>query len=758
MTFSPFVHLHNHSDYSLLSAMSSIKGLLNKAVAMQQPAIALTDYGNLFGAIAFYSQAIKAGIKPIMGCELFVCDDYKQRVSTGSRAPRYGQIVLLARNETGWKNLLKLTSIGYLEGFYYKPRVDKALLRQYGQGLIALSSGTNGEIEQALQQGDENLARELALEYQAIFNQEVGEPPCFFMELQRHNIPAQTIVNDKIIQLAYSLDIPLLASNNTHFEQEDDFNAFEALLAIRDNRTLDDNVAEGFNPEFHLKSYEDMQRLFHDVPEALENSLNIARRCNINLEFGQYKLPDFQAPDGMDLAAYMCQVAKEGLDARWSAILAGKPDAERHVYDARLDFELGIINQMGFPGYFLIVADFIKWSKEQGIPVGPGRGSGAGSLVAYSMLITDLDPIKYGLLFERFLNPERISMPDFDIDFCMSRREEAIRYVTEKYGEEKVSQIITFGAMKAKAVIRDVGRALGLELSKVNMVAKLIPDELKMTLAKAEEQEERLAKLIQDDDEIARLFDLARKLEGKHRNAGTHAAGVVIGKDALVENAPLFKITGAESKVVQWDMGNSEKMGLIKFDFLGLKTLTVIDLACRLVRQEKGKHDFDISTIPMDDLATFELMQRGQTKAVFQVESQGMRELLMELRPDCFEDIIALVALYRPGPMESGMVGTYVECKHGRQAIEYPLPQLEPILKETNGVILYQEQVMQIAQVLAGYSLGQADMLRRAMGKKKPEEMEEQRKIFMAGSEALNIAADKAEHVFDLMEKFAGYG
>jgi len=758
MSFSPFVHLHNHSDYSLLSAMSSIKGLLSKTVEMQQPAIALTDYGNLFGAITFYSQALKAGVKPIMGCELFVCDDYQQRVSTGPRSPRYGQIVLLARNETGWKNLLKLASIGYLEGFYYKPRIDKALLRQYGQGLIALSSGINGEIEQALQKGDDDVARELALEYQDIFNQEQGEAPCFFIELQRHGIPAQNIINDKIIQLADSLDIPLVASNNTHFEQSDDFNAFEALLAIRDNRTLDDNVAEGFNPEFYLKSSEAMQTLFKDLPQALENTLNIAQRCNIDLQFGQYKLPDFQTPDGMDLADYMCQVAQEGLDIRWPAILAGKADAERSEYDARLTFELGIINQMGFPGYFLIVADFIKWSKEQGIPVGPGRGSGAGSLVAYAMLITDLDPIKYGLLFERFLNPERISMPDFDIDFCMSRREEAIRYVTEKYGEEKVSQIITFGAMKAKAVIRDVGRALGLELSKVNMVAKLIPDELKMTLAKAEAQEERLAKLIQDDDEVARLFDLARKLEGKHRNAGTHAAGVVIGKDALVENAPLFKITGAESKVVQWDMGSSEKMGLIKFDFLGLKTLTVIDLACRLIQKQKGCQDFDITRIPMHDLKSFELMQRGQTKAVFQVESQGMRELLTELKPDCFEDIIALVALYRPGPMESGMVGTYVECKHGRQAIEYPLPQLEPILKETNGVILYQEQVMQIAQVLAGYSLGQADMLRRAMGKKKPEEMEEQRKIFMEGSGGLNIPADKAEHVFDLMEKFAGYG
>ena len=732
--------------------------MIQTAAKMRQPAIALTDYGNLFGAISFYSQAFAAGVKPIFGCELFVCDDYKQHVSTGPRAPRYGQIVLLARNQTGWKNLLKLVSIGYLEGFYYKPRIDKALLQQYGQGLIALSSGVNGEIEQALQQGDDALAQNLAQTYKDILNQEGTEAPCFFIELQRHGIPEQTTINDKLIQIAYNLDIPLVASNNSHFEKSSDFDAFEALLAIRDNRTLDDNVAQGFNTEFYLKSYEDMATQFKDVPEALENTLNIARRCNVSLEFGQYKLPDFQAPDGMELTEYIQQVAQEGLDARWPAILAGKPDADRQIYDQRLAFELKIINQMGFPGYFLIVADFIRWSKEQGIPVGPGRGSGAGSLVAYSMLITDLDPIKYGLLFERFLNPERISMPDFDIDFCMARREEAIHYVTEKYGEEKVSQIITFGAMKAKAVIRDVGRALGLELMKVNMVAKLIPDELKMTLEKAIDQEPRLNALIKEDKEIARLFDLARKLEGKHRNAGTHAAGVVIGKDALVEHAPLFKITGSDSKVVQWDMGNSEKMGLIKFDFLGLKTLTVIDLACRLIHQQGGHQDFDITRIPMDDETTFQLMQRGQTKAVFQVESQGMRELLTQLKPDCFEDIIALVALYRPGPMESGMVSTYVECKHGRQSIEYALPQLEPILKETNGVILYQEQVMQIAQVLAGYTLGQADMLRRAMGKKKAEEMNEQRKIFMEGSTQNHIPADKAEHVFDLMEKFAGYG
>ena len=734
-----------------------VKEMLQTAVELKQPAVALTDYGNLYGAIEFYSQALKLGIKPILGCELFVCDDYTKRISAGPRGPRYPQIVLLARNNQGWKNLLKLVSIGYLEGFYYKPRIDKKLLQKYGQGLIALSGGSQGEVEQLLQKGDEQAARALALEYQSIFNQEGGNAPCFFIELQNHGLSSQNHLNHQLIALAHDLDIPLVASNNTHFTQRHDFEAFEAMLALRDNRTLDD-IEHPFNQECYLKSYEEMEKLFSNVPEAIENTMHIATRCNVDLQFGQYQLPDFQAPDGMALEDYIRMQAEEGLDGRWESILAGKPDADRAEYDARLAFELDIINQMGFPGYFLIVADFIKWAKANHIPVGPGRGSGAGSLVAYVLLITDLDPIKYGLLFERFLNPERISMPDFDIDFCMSRREEVIRYVTQKYGEEKVSQIITFGSMKAKAVVRDVGRVLNMDLAKVNMIAKLIPADLGITLDKALAAEDRLVKLIDEDDEVARLFDLAHKLEGKHRNAGTHAAGVVIGREALVESAPLFKMTGAESKVVQWDMGNSEKMGLIKFDFLGLKTLTVIDLACRLLKQKEGYEDFDISRIPMDDLPTFELMQRGQTGAVFQVESQGMRELLTQLKPDCFEDIIALVALYRPGPMESGMVGTYVECKHGRQEIVYPLPQLEPILKETNGVILYQEQVMQIAQVLGGYTLGQADMLRRAMGKKKPEEMAIQRKIFMEGAEKKGVPADKAEHVFDLMEKFAGYG
>ncbi|MDX8404482.1 MAG: DNA polymerase III subunit alpha [Mariprofundaceae bacterium] len=754
MHFSPFVHLHNHSDFSLLSGAMSLQKMLDRAVELRQPAVALTDYGNLFGAIEFYSKAMKLGIKPILGCELNLCDDHTKRISEGPRAPRFPQIVLLARNNHGWQNLIKLVSIGYLEGFYYKPRIDKKLLKELGTGLIALSSGFNGEIEQLLQKGNETEARKVAQEYKDLFAEN-----CFFIELQRHGSAAQEGVNRQLIQLARELGIPLVASNNAHFLTREDFHAFEAMLALQQNRTIHDDVSGHFTPECYLKSYDEMESLFEDVPEALENAIHIANRCSVDLQFGNYQLPDFQTPDGTDIKHYIRMLAKEGLDKRWPVIAEHNPETGREDYDRRLEFELDVIEQMGFPGYFLIVADFITWAKNHDIPVGPGRGSGAGSLVAYVLGITNLDPIKYGLLFERFLNPERVSLPDFDIDFCMSRREEVIRYVTEKYGADKVAQIITYGSMKAKAVVRDVGRVLGMELAKVNTIAKLIPNDLKMTLEKALIEEARLAKMVKEDSEVARLFELASRLEGMHRNAGTHAAGVIIGRDPLVETAPLFKVNRDEdTQVVQWDMINSEKIGLIKFDFLGLKTLTVIDLACRLIRQQEGCEDFDIETVPLDDSDTFKLMQCGHTGAVFQVESSGMRDLLTRLKPDCFEDIIALVALYRPGPLESGMVDTYIECKHGRQDIVYQVPQLKPILEETNGVILYQEQVMKIAQVLAGYTLGQADMLRRAMGKKKAEEMAEQRKFFMDGAEKQEVPADKAEQIFDLMEKFAGYG
>ncbi|MDQ6950486.1 MAG: DNA polymerase III subunit alpha [Mariprofundales bacterium] len=752
MQFSHFAHLHTHSDYSLLNSAMTVDQMIARAVTLRQPALALTDYGNLFGAIEFYTKAMRKGIKPILGCELYIVDDMHQHEHAPGGRPNYAKLVVLARNNIGWHNLLHLVSDGYLEGFYYKPRIDRARLAEHSRGLIALSSG-DGEIDRALRDGDAANARNLCQSYRDIFPNN-----SFFIELQADFREGTVAMNQRRIELARELDLPLVASNNAHFLHAEDFDAYRAMVAIGRNRLLSDIGSEEVSAQNYFKSEAEMRELFEATPEAIENTLHIANRCNVDLQFGNYQLPDFALPDGIEIDAYFRQQATKGLDGRWPTILFGRPDAQREEYDQRLEFELGVIKKMGFPGYFLIVADFIQWSKQQEIPVGPGRGSGAGSLVAYAMLITDLDPIRYGLLFERFLNPERVSMPDFDIDFCMERRGEAIQYVTEHYGQERVSQIITFGSMKAKAVVRDVGRVLAIDLGKINTIAKLIPSDLKMTLEKALIEEPKLEAMRREDPEVTALFDLATKLEGMHRNAGTHAAGVVIGRTPLVEVAPLFKLSGEEGKVVQWDMAHAEKMGLIKFDFLGLKTLTVIDKACRNVRREPKLADFDIVTIPMDDQKTFALLQQGQTSAVFQVESDGMRDLLRKVLPDCFEDIIALVALYRPGPLESGMVEDFIERKHGRQESVYALPQLKPILEETYGVILYQEQVMKIAQVLAGYSLGQADMLRRAMGKKKPEEMDKQRTIFMEGCTKNRIAADKAEYIFDLMAKFAGYG
>ena len=753
MQFAPFVHLHAHSDYSLLAGTMPVKKLLSKAVEMRQPAVALTDYGNLFGAVEFYSQAMKLGIKPILGCEVFICDNMRERVSDGPRGPKLAQLVLLARNNRGWKNLLKLVSAAYLEGFYYKPRIDKALLCQHADGLIALSSGWNGEVEQALQRGDKSAARGLVTEYRDIFHEH-----CYFLELQRTGAAGQEQVNRALIDIAHELDVPLVASNNVHFLAREDFRAFEAMQALQQNRTLQDDVSGHFNPECYLKSHEEMRELFEDIPEAIENSVHIANRCNVDLQFGHYQLPDFKVPEGMELKDFIREKAAEGLDARWPAILAGRPEAPREEYEQRLAFELDVIEKMGFPGYFLIVSDFIMWAKHHDIPVGPGRGSGAGSLVAYCLGITDLDPIRYGLLFERFLNPERVSMPDFD---CMSRRDEVIKYVTEKYGEERVAQIITYGSMKAKAVVRDVGRVLAMPLPRVDEIAKLIPNDLDITLEKAIVAEPKLAAMLAQDDDVKQLFEIALKLEGRNRHAGKHAAGVIIGREPLVEIAPLYKDPREEGKVVQWDMKNAEKVGLIKFDFLGLKTLTVLQLAVQLVRRggkSEAEQQFDLTTIPLDDAKTYDLLKRGDTGAVFQLESSGMRDLLRRMRPDCFEDIIALVALYRPGPLQSGMVDDFIERKHGKQQVVYPVPQLQPILAETYGVILYQEQVMKIAQDLAGYTLGQADLLRRAMGKKNPAEMAQQRQIFMEGSAKNKIPDAKAEHIFDLMEKFAGYG
>lgn len=756
MHFSPFAHLHVHSDYSLLASALSVSSLLDKVAELHQPAVALTDHGNLFGAVEFYAEALKRGIKPILGCEVFLCPDHRRRDKAGPRQPNYPHLLLLARTNQGWRNLMRLVSISYLDGFYYKPRVDRHLLGEYGDGLIALSSGWHGEVETHLRQGNGEAAREAAASFKALFPNH-----SFFLELQRHGAAGQEALNRQIIELAHALDIPLVATNNVHFLAREDFHAFEAMLAVQQNKTLADDVSGHYTPECYLKAHEEMLELYADVPEAVENALHVASRCNVELEFGHYQLPDYKPPDGATLEAHMHRLAVDGLERRWPAVIAGHAQADRHVYEQRLMDELNIIERMGYAGYFLIVGDFIRWAKDKDIPVGPGRGSGAGSLVAYSLGITDLDPIRYGLLFERFLNPERVSMPDFDVDFCMSRRDEVIDYVTRRYGADRVAQIITFGSMKAKAVVRDVGRVLGLPYAKVDGVAKLIPNALNVTLNDALAAEPRLKQLLKEDDEVAHLFDIARRLEGLHRHAGKHAAGVVIGCKPLVETAPLYRDPREGAAVVQWDMKCAEKVGLIKFDFLGLKTLTVLHLAGELVRshgRDEAECGFDPTHVPLDDDATYKLLQRGDTAAVFQLESSGMRDLLTRIKPDCFEDIIALVALYRPGPLQSGMVDDFIERKHGRNKVKYPLPQLEPILAETYGVILYQEQVMKIAQELAGYSLGQADLLRRAMGKKKPEEMAKQRQVFLKGAASCKVPEKKAAHIFDLMEKFAGYG
>ncbi|MDQ6961557.1 MAG: DNA polymerase III subunit alpha [Mariprofundaceae bacterium] len=757
MRFASFTHLHVHSDFSLLGAAATVSSLIDKAALLQQPAIALTDYANLFGAVEFYSAAVKKGLKPVMGLEVNLCPNYQVKKNEGGRRqPNYPSLVLLARTNHGWENLLKLVSISWLEGFYYKPRVDHALLKEYSEGLIALSSGWNGEIEQLLRKGNEPAAYSVAQEYMSIFAQD-----CFFIELQRTGIQGQDLLNQQLIDIAHELHIPLVASNDVHFLARDDFEAYQAMQALQQNRTMNDEFHGHVNAECYLKSYEEMQVLFADIPEAIENSMHIACRCNVDMQFGQYQLPHFEVPGDTDLQTHMRILSHERLTAYWPRIMQQRPDAVRQDYMARLDFELDIICKMGFPGYFLIVADFIQWARDQDIPVGPGRGSGAGSLVAFVLGITDLDPLYYNLLFERFLNPERVSMPDFDIDFCMDRRDEVIQYVAKKYGQDHVAQIITYGSMKAKAVVRDVGRVLDIPYADVDVIAKLIPADMNMTLDKALDVEPELSKIIEKDPRITRLFEIAGKLEGLHRHAGKHAAGVVIGRTPLTNIAPLYRDPREGSVMVQWDMKSAEKVGLVKFDFLGLKTLTVIHKAEKLLHlhgQSEEEKTFNITQIPLDDEATYTLLKKGLTGAVFQLESSGMRDLLTRLLPSRFEDVIALVALYRPGPLKSGMVDDFIERKHGRDEVSYVLPQLKPILDETYGVILYQEQVMKIAQVLAGYSLGQADMLRRAMGKKKPEEMAQQRSIFMAGAADQHIDANKAEYIFDLMEKFAGYG
>ncbi len=742
-----FVHLHLHSEYSLVDSCVRIGPLVEAVARAGMPAVALTDHVNLFAMVKFYRAAQQAGIKPIIGADMLV--------DSGQDEP--DRLVLLCLDREGHLNLTRLITRAYVEGQSggRGPVVRREWFEGASDGLIAIS-GPKGDIGRALLAGDEARAAELLTTWLECF------PDRFYLEILRTGRPGEERHLHAAVDLALAHAVPVVASNDVRFIEKADFEAHEARVCIHDGRTLDDpRRLRLYSEEQYLRSPEEMAECFADVPEAIENSLEIARRCTLELSLGKNVLPDFPVPEGMDVESYLRQQAEDGLAARLAAI-DGLDDAARQVYHDRLAHELGVICGMGFPGYFLIVADFIRWSKDNGIPVGPGRGSGAGSLVAYALGITDLDPIEYELLFERFLNPERVSMPDFDVDFCMEGRDRVIDYVAERYGRDRVSQIITYGSMAAKAVVRDVGRVLGHPYGFVDQIAKLIPFDLGMTLDKALAQEEQLRERYEQDEEVRTLIDLARSLEGLARNAGKHAGGVVISPSRLTDFTPLYcEPASPEHTVTQFDKNDIEAVGLVKFDFLGLRTLTIMDWAIKTINgmsEELGVEPVDIGRIPMDDEASFALLKSCRTTAVFQLESRGMKELIKRLQPDNFEEIVALVALFRPGPLQSGMVDDFIDRKHGRARVVYPHPDLEPILKPTYGVILYQEQVMQIAQVLAGYSLGQADLLRRAMGKKKPEEMARQREVFLRGAKERGVDETLAASIFDLMEKFAGYG
>ncbi len=747
-----FVHLHLHTEWSLLDGAIRLKDLFPKAQEFGYPALAITDHGTLYGLIHFYEKARAAGIKPILGCEVYVAPGSRfDRKAKSAHEAGY-HLVLLCENATGYRNLLRLVTLAHFEGFYWKPRVDKELLRRYSDGLIALSACLHGEVPAAILRGQMDRARALAREYAEIF------PGRFYLELQENDLPEQKEVNQALVELGKELNLPLVATNDCHYLRPEDTRVHDVLLCIQTNKTVHDENRMRFSTDkLYFASPEEMCARFSWCPEAVENTLRIAERCHVEIELGRHHFPRYPIPEGCTYEEVFEEKARAGFERRLAELKKfpglAAPEEE---YRQRLEYELEIIKQKGFASYFLVVSDFISWAKGQNIPVGPGRGSAAGSLVAFAMGITNLDPIRYGLLFERFLNVERESLPDIDVDFCMRRREEVIRYVREKYGgQEFVAQIATFGQMKARAVVRDVGRALGFAYPEVDRIAKLIP-ETASTLEQALAEEPRLRELIEKEERIAELMVIAQALEGLPRHSSTHAAGVVIADAPITNYCPLMK--GEEDEIVtQFDMKAVEKVGLIKFDFLGLRTLTIIDHALRLVKEHYGK-EIDLERLPLDDEKTYDLLRRGDTDGVFQLESAGMKDLLIRMQPSEFSDLIAILALYRPGPLESGMVDQYIRAKHGEVEVTYLLPELEPILKETYGVIVYQEQVMKIAQVLAGYSLGEADILRRAMGKKKPEVMAAQKERFVSGAVARGIPKDKAEQIFDLMAKFAGYG
>ncbi|HHQ4617742.1 DNA polymerase III subunit alpha [Aeromonas veronii] len=750
-----FIHLRVHSDFSMVDGLQKINPIIGAAAANNMPALALTDQMNMCGLVRFYGAAHGKGIKPIVGADFWVQSD-----ELGDEQFR---LTLLAMDNDGYQNITLLISRGYQRGHVQgRPVIDKSWLAEHAKGVIVLSGGREGDVGKFLLKGNRQMTEQCVAFYQTHF------PDAYYLELLRTGRPDEEVYLHMAVAIATEFELPVVATNEVVFLNADDFDAHEIRVAIHDGYTLmDKRRPRRYSPQQYLRSQEEMAELFADIPEALENTVEIAKRCNVTVRLGEYFLPNFPTGD-MTTEDFLVAKSKEGLEERLEFLF---PDpavrAERRPeYDERLDVELKVINQMGFPGYFLIVMEFIQWSKDNGIPVGPGRGSGAGSLVAYALKITDLDPLEFDLLFERFLNPERVSMPDFDVDFCMDRRDEVIEHVSDMYGREAVSQIITFGSMAAKAVVRDVGRVLGHAYGFVDRISKLIPPDPGMTLAKAFEAEPKLPELYEQDEEVKDLIDMARRLEGVVRNAGKHAGGVVIAPTKITDFAPLYCDDEGHHPVTQFDKNDVEYAGLVKFDFLGLRTLTIIDWALGMINPrlaKEGKPPVDIAAIPIDDKKSFDLLQRYETTAVFQLESRGMKDLIKRLRPDCFEDMIALVALFRPGPLQSGMVDNFIDRKHGNEAISYPDEKwqhesLKPILEPTYGIILYQEQVMQIAQTLAGYTLGGADMLRRAMGKKKPEEMAKQRAGFEEGAVKNGVDGELAMKIFDLVEKFAGYG
>ncbi|MDX1517155.1 MAG: DNA polymerase III subunit alpha [Woeseiaceae bacterium] len=750
-----FVHLNLHTEYSLVDSTVRIPALMQRCAAEGMPAVAMTDRNNLFGMVKFYRHAVAAGVKPIIGADVLLAND--------DDPDRPFRLLLLCMNDAGYRNLSRLLSKAYLDGARRgEPEVQRRWLdRDNCQGLLALSGGVRGDVGQALLLGHERRARRTLDHWCTLFDQR------FYLELVRTGRPQEEACVQASLALASEFGVPVVASNDVRFLDSDGFNAHEARVCIHQGRSLGDpDRPRAYSDQQYLKSSAEMAVLFEDVPSALDNAVEIARRCNLDLTLGRSVLPAFPVPDGGDEGEYLESQATAGLEAllelKFAAedVVPKQRDAVAAPYYERLQNELRVIRDMGFPGYFLIVADFIRWARDNGVPVGPGRGSGAGSLVAWVLGITDLDPIAHDLLFERFLNPERVSMPDFDVDFCMEGRDRVIDYVAERYGRNRVAQIITFGTMAAKAVIRDAGRVLGQPYGFVDRIAKLVPFEIGMTLDKALEQSDELAAMVRDDEEVGAIIDLARSLEGLVRNAGKHAGGVVIAPDELTDFAPLYCEDGGGNLVTQLDKDDVEAIGLVKFDFLGLKTLTIIDRAVRNVNASRAGDPIVLDRLPPRDEKTFALLRDTRTAAVFQLESSGMRDLIKRLRPDHFDDLVALVALFRPGPLQSGMVDDFISRKHAanQSDIDYLHPELKPVLEETYGVILYQEQVMQIAQVLAGYTLGGADLLRRAMGKKKPEEMAKQREIFIDGATERGVTRATASRIFDLMEKFAGYG